>query len=65
MVNGIGITDCISGCSLKLIIPEIDINDIFYIDEDTHIFEQNKLSINGGFNHTMKLKVRLTDEIQG
>lgn len=64
-ITGIGITDCISGCSLKLIIPEIDINDIFYIDEDTHIFEQNKLSINGGFNHTMKLKVRLTDEIQG
>ncbi len=64
-ITGIGITDCISGASLHLIIPELDISNVYYIDEDTHTFAANKASINGGFNHTMKLKVRLTNEIQG
>ena len=44
-ITGIGITDCISGCSLKLIIPEIDINDICYIDEEKKEINKGKIVV--------------------
>lgn len=64
-ITAIGISDCITGAALQLIIPEIEVSSIFYIDEDTHTFSSNNASENGGFNHIMRLKLRLTNEIQG
>ena len=64
-VSAIGITDCITGATLHVTLNGLGINQVYYIDEDTHTFGMNSKSDMGGFNHKMSLKLRLTDEIQG
>ncbi|MCD8208768.1 MAG: hypothetical protein LUD72_12585 [Bacteroidales bacterium] len=48
-VTAMGIADVISGIGVYMIIPDLDIKETFYVDEDTHTFEGN--------SHTMSLKL--------
>lgn len=64
-IEAVGITDCITGAAMQLIIPEISVDGVFYIDEDEHTFSADQGSFDEGFNHTMKLTLRSTNDIQG
>ncbi|MBQ9346428.1 MAG: hypothetical protein IJT94_03680 [Oscillibacter sp.] len=51
----LGIPDVISGIGVFIIIPELGINRTFYVDEDTHVFEDNK--------HTMRLSLTAANDL--
>ena len=51
----IGIPSVISGIGVFVIIPEIGLNQTFYVDEDTHVFEDNK--------HTMRISVTAATDL--
>ena len=51
----LGIPDVISGIGVFVIIPELNINRTFYVDEDTHVFEGNK--------HTMRLSLNVAGDL--
>lgn len=50
-----GIADVISGIGVYIIIPELGLSRTFYVDEDTHTFEDNK--------HTMSLRLNYANDI--
>lgn len=54
-VEAIGIAEVISGIGVYIIIPELGISRTFYVDEDTHTFEDNK--------HTMSLKLNYANDL--
>ncbi|MCD7891611.1 MAG: hypothetical protein LUG26_07700 [Ruminococcus sp.] len=54
-VEAIGIPEVISGIGVYIIIPEIDLSRTFYVDSDTHTFEDNK--------HTMSLKLNYANDL--
>lgn len=54
-VEAIGIAEVISGIGVYIIIPELGLSRTFYVDEDTHIFEDNK--------HTMTLKLNYANDL--
>ncbi len=54
-IEALGITDVISGIGLFVIIPQLNINQTFYVDEDTHTFQDRK--------HTMSLKLNFASDI--
>lgn len=54
-VSGLGITEAIAGGCVFTIIPHLDVNRTFYIDEDSHEFSGNK--------HTMTLKLNFAADI--
>lgn len=53
--EAIGIPEVISGIGLYFIIPELGLSRTFYVDEDTHVFEDNK--------HTMTLKLNYANDL--
>lgn len=53
-VNAIGQTDVISGVGVWVLIPELNLNQTFYVDEDVHTFK--------GDHHMMQLKLNFTDD---
>lgn len=54
-VEAIGIPEVISGIGVFIIIPELDISQTFYVDEDTHTFKGNL--------HTMTLKLNYATDL--
>ena len=54
-VEARGIAEVISGIGVYIIIPELEISRTFYVDEDTHTFEDNK--------HTMSLKLNYANDL--
>lgn len=54
-VDAMGIAEVISGIGVYIIIPELEISRTFYVDEDTHTFEDNK--------HTMSLKLNYANDL--
>lgn len=54
-VEAVGIAEVISGIGVYIIIPELGISRTFYVDEDTHAFEDNK--------HTMSLKLNYANDL--
>lgn len=54
-VEAVGISEVISGIGVYIIIPELEISRTFYVDEDTHTFEDNK--------HTMSLKLNYANDL--
>lgn len=54
-VEAIGIAEIISGIGVYIIIPELGLSRTFYVDEDTHVFEDNK--------HTMTLKLNYANDL--
>lgn len=54
-VEAIGIAEIISGIGVYIIIPELNLSRTFYVDEDTHVFEDNK--------HTMTLKLNYANDL--
>lgn len=54
-VSGIGASDAISGGCVYVVIPHLEIERTFYIDEDTHTYTRN--------SHTMTLKLNFADDI--
>ena len=54
-VEAMGIAEVISGIGVYIIIPELGISRTFYVDEDTHTFEDNK--------HTMSLKLNYANDL--
>ncbi|WP_206458710.1 XkdQ/YqbQ family protein [Anaerovorax sp. IOR16] len=54
-VSGLGINTVVSGCAIYAIIPEIGINQSYYVDEDTHTYQ--------GDLHEMSLTLNKTNEI--
>lgn len=54
-VEAMGIAEVISGIGAYIIIPELEISRTFYVDEDTHTFEDNK--------HTMSLKLNYANDL--
>lgn len=54
-VEAVGIAEVISGIGVYIIIPELEISRTFYVDEDTHTFEDNK--------HTMSLKLNYANDL--
>lgn len=54
-VEAVGITDVISGIGVFIIIDQLDLSRTFYVDEDTHVFEDNK--------HTMTLKLNYANDL--
>lgn len=54
-VGGIGISEAISGFAVFVIIPQLNIQRTFYIDEDTHTFTRH--------SHTMSLKLNFAADI--
>ncbi|MFG6378605.1 MAG: hypothetical protein K1W19_09880 [Lachnospiraceae bacterium] len=55
-VEAIGITEVISGIGVYIIIPELEISQTFYVDEDTHTFKDNL--------HTMALKLNYANDLE-
>lgn len=55
-VDAMGIPEVISGIGVYIIIPEIGINRVFYVDEDEHIFEDNR--------HEMSLKLNFANDLE-
>lgn len=53
-VNAMGQTDVISGVGVWVLIPELGLNQTFYVDEDVHSFK--------GDHHMMQLKLNFTDD---
>lgn len=54
-VEAVGIAEVISGIGVYIIIPELNLSRTFYVDEDTHVFEDNK--------HTMTLKLNYANDL--
>lgn len=54
-VEAVGIPDVISGIGVYIIIKELGLSRTFYVDDDTHIFEDNK--------HTMSLKLNYANDL--
>lgn len=54
-IEALGIPDVISGVGVFINIPKLKLNKTFYVDEDTHIFEDNK--------HTMSLTLNFASDI--
>ena len=54
-VEAMGIAEVISGIGVYIIIPELGISRTFYVDEDTHTFEDNQ--------HTMSLKLNYANDL--
>lgn len=54
-VEAVGIAEVISGIGVYIIIPELEISRTFYVDKDTHTFEDNK--------HTMSLKLNYANDL--
>ncbi len=50
----VGIDDVISGVAIFVIIPHLNIKRSFYVDDDTHTYQNGK--------HTMQLKLNATDD---
>ncbi len=55
-VEAIGITEVISGIGVYIIIPELEVSQTFYVDEDTHTFKDNL--------HTMALKLNYANDLE-
>lgn len=54
-IEAIGIAEVISGIGVYIIIPELGLSRTFYVDEDTHTFEDNK--------HIMTLKLNYANDL--
>ena len=54
-VEAVGIAEVISGIGVYIIIPELEISRTFYVDEDTHTFQDNE--------HTMSLKLNYANDL--
>lgn len=54
VVSGLGIPSVIAGTAIYLIIPDLDIRQSYYIDQDTHSFKGNY--------HQMRLTLNKTNE---
>lgn len=54
-VDSIGIPDVVSGIGIYVIIPPLNISRTFYVDEDTHTFEDR--------SHTMSLKLTFATDV--
>lgn len=54
-IEAVGIAEVISGIGVYIIIPELNLSRTFYVDEDTHVFEDNK--------HTMTLKLNYANDL--
>ena len=54
-VDSIGIPDVVSGIGVYVIIPPLNISRTFYVDEDTHTFEDR--------SHTMSLKLTFATDV--
>lgn len=54
-VEAVGIPEVISGIGVYIIIKELGLSRTFYVDDDTHIFEDNK--------HTMSLKLNYANDL--
>lgn len=54
-IEAVGLPDVISGIGVYIIIPDLDISNTFYVDSDTHTFEDNK--------HTMSLKLTYATDL--
>lgn len=54
-LEAVGIPNVISGIGVYIIIPELDLARTFYVDEDTHIFEDGK--------HTMSLTLNYATDL--
>ncbi|MEE0100829.1 MAG: hypothetical protein U0I48_03715 [Acutalibacteraceae bacterium] len=54
-VEAVGIPEVISGIGVYIIIPELDLSRTFYVDEDTHTFQDNL--------HTMSLKLNYANDL--
>lgn len=50
-----GIADVISGIGVYIIIPELELSRTFYVDEDTHTFEDNR--------RTMSLRLNYANDV--
>lgn len=54
-LDSAGIPDVISGIGVFIIIPELGLSRSFYVDDDTHVFEDNM--------HTMSLKLTYATDV--
>ncbi len=54
-IEAVGIAEVISGIGVYIIIPELNLSRTFYVDEDMHVFEDNK--------HTMTLKLNYANDL--
>lgn len=54
-VEAVGIPEVISGIGVYIIIPELGLSRTFYVDEDTHTFEDN--------SHRMSLKLNYANDL--
>lgn len=54
-MDAVGIPEVISGMGIYIIIPELGISRTFYVDEDTHTFQDNL--------HTMTLKLNYANDL--
>ncbi len=55
-VTGLGILSAVAGGAVRVIIPDLDINQSYYIDEDTHTFK--------GEFHQMQLTLSKSNEFE-
>ncbi len=54
-VDCLGIPEVISGIGVMIIIPELELNQTFYVDSDSHTFKDNM--------HTMSLQLNYANDI--
>ena len=54
-IEAVGIPEVISGIGVFVIIPELSVGQTFYVDEDTHVFEDEK--------HTMRLTMNVANDL--
>jgi len=54
-LDALGIKEVISGVGVFVNIPHLGLSRTFYVDEDTHVFEGNK--------HTMNLKLNVASDV--
>lgn len=54
-VEAVGIPEVISGIGVYIVIPELGLSRTFYVDEDTHTFEDN--------SHRMSLKLNYANDL--
>lgn len=54
-VDAIGIPEVIAGIGVYIIIPELELSRTFYVDQDTHTFEDR--------SHTMSLKLTFATDV--
>ena len=55
-LEAIGITEVVSGVGVYVIIPELELSRTFYVDEDTHTFQDNF--------HKMSLKLNYANDVE-